>query len=107
MAWVWRCVIACDRSRNSGSSARSSTRHGSGGGLGGVGDEDADRDRVGRGGAGADLVEWLLDGAEQGLGGEAEEVDRDVGALEGALDHGAHSDGAGGALAHEDAAALA
>ena len=48
------------------------------GGLGRVGDEDADRDRLGRGGAGADLVERLLDGAEQGLGGEAEEVDGDV-----------------------------
>ena len=107
IASVWRWAIACERSRNAASSARSSARQGSAAGLVRVGDEDADRDRLGRGGAGADLVERLLDGAEQRLGGEAEEVDGDVRALEGALDDRAQADRAGGALADEDAAALA
>jgi hypothetical protein len=40
----------------------------------------------------ADLVEWFLDRAVQGLAGEAGEVDRHVVGLERALDVGAESD---------------
>src|SRR5262249_55947628 len=58
-------------------------------------------------GAGADLVERLLNGAEERLGGEAEEVDGDVRMLEGALHDRAQADRPGGAFAHEHAAALA
>jgi hypothetical protein len=76
------------------------------GGFGAVGHEDADRDGLGRGRAGADLVERLLHSAEQCLGREAEEVDGDIRALERALDNGTQADRARGAFAHEDPAAL-
>lgn len=72
-----------------------------------VGDEDADVDARWCQAADSDLVERFLKGSVESFAGESGEVDGDVAAGESLLDVGAESRRPFGAIADEDAAALA
>jgi hypothetical protein len=69
--------------------------------------EHPDGDRVwSRAGSSSDLVQGLLDGAEERFCREAEEVDGNMRPLKRTLEHRSEADGPGGALANEHPAAL-